>query len=268
MKKPLRILLRSLLGVGIALVVVVIIGLFFLGPTIRATANTMGPALLGVPVEVKGASIRPLSGFLRLTGVRIGNPEGYADEPLFSLTEIRVKLDMSTLRGSEPIVIKEVAIIDPHVAYEVKKGKSNLEVLTTSLPQGDDAKKTKKKDKKDAKPPRKVIIDSLVFRGGELSYRAKMTLGKAVTLPMPNLELTGIGRKQAGITATEALAKVLGELLNVVGTLVAKIGTAAVDAGKAVVETGGAAVKAVGSAASGLVNLVTGDSDKADDEEQ
>jgi hypothetical protein len=118
----------------------------------------------------------------------------------------------------------------------------------------------------DKKAPRKVIIDLLEFRDGQVSYRSKMTLGQAVPLPLPDLRLTAIGRDKGGIKAVDAVNKVLGELLNLVGTVVAQIGTAALDTGKAAVEAGKAAVvggaetvKAAGAAVKGLFKSVTGD---------
>lgn len=271
---------KIFLGIVIVLAVLLVVALFFLGPVIKGLANTVGSQLLGVPVEIKDASVRPLSGTVRLSGVRIGNPEGYSESPLFSLAEMRFALDLSSLRGNGPIVIKELAIIEPQVAYEVKGGKSNIETLTMGLPQGDKDKKDddKKKAKAEKGEGRKVVIDLLEFRGGKLSYRAKMTLGKAITLPLPGLTLKEIGREKEGVSTTEAIGKVLGELLNVVGGVVANIGTAAIDVGKGAVEVGatvvgagadaiGSAASSIGSAAVGLFDAVTGggSDDEADD---
>ncbi len=273
--KWVRRLVKIALGVVIVLAVVAIVALFFLGPVVKTAVNTVGPKMLGVPVEVQAASIRPLGGVVRLAGVRIGNPEGYSDDPLFSLGEVRIDLDMASLPGKGPIMINELAIIEPQVAYEVAGGKSNIEALTANLPKSD--KEKEPKEKKEKKEGRKVIIDLLEFRDGQLSYRSKVTLGQAVAMPLPSLKMTGIGRDQGGIEAVEAIGKVLGELLNLVGTVVAQIGTAAIDTGKAAIGAGadvvgagadavgaGAdAVKSVGSAAKGLLKSVTGGADDA-----
>jgi len=280
--KWVRRLVKIALGVVIVLAVVAIVALFFLGPVVKTAVNTVGPKMLGVPVEVQAASIRPLGGVVRLAGVRIGNPEGYSDDPLFSLGEVRIDLDMASLPGKRPIVINELALIEPQVAYEVAGGKSNIEALTANLPKSD--KEKEPKEKKEKKEGRKVIIDLLEFRDGQLSYRSKVTLGQAVAMPLPNLKMTEIGRYQGGIEAVEAIGKVLGELLNLVGTVVAQIGTAAIDTGKAAIGAGadvvgagadavgagadavgaGAdAVKSVGSAAKGLLKSVTGGADDA-----
>ena len=265
--KGIRRLLKVVVGVVVVLALVAVIALFFLGPVVKTAVNTVGPKVLGVPVEVQGVSIRPLTGVIRLTGMKVGNPDGYSDTPLFSLDQVRVRLDMTSLPGSGPIVITELAIIEPRVGYEVAKRKSNIAVLTANLPKSDKTKgpKTKQGEKKEA---RKVIIDLLEFRDGEISYRAKMTLGQAVPLPLSGLRMTGIGREQGGITMVEAVAKVLGELLNVVGTAVANAGTAALGTGKAVFETGTGTVedgtetvKSFSSAAQGLFDAATGKED-------
>jgi hypothetical protein len=195
----------------------------------------------------------------------IGNPEGYSSDPLFALKEVRVKIDIASLPGTGPIVIQELAIIKPQVAYEHAGGKSNLEALTAKLSKAEKSP-APQPDEKDKKEPRKVIIDLLEFRDGQVLYRSNLTLGKSVPLPLPNLRLTAIGRDKGGIKAVDAVNKVLGELLNLVGTVVAQIGTAALDTGKAAVEAGKQAVadgaetvKAAGAAVKGLFKSVTGD---------
>ncbi len=261
-------LVRGLIKVGIGLVVVVVVlaiaALFFLGPLVKTTVNTVGPKVLGVPVNVKHAAIYPLSGSLRLEGVTIGNPEGYSSDALFTLKEVRISVDIASLPGNGPIVIKELAIIEPQVTYELAGGKSNIEALTAKLPKSEKPKDPQPAQNK--KEPRKVIIDLLEFRDGQLTYRAKMTLGQAVPLPLPNLRLTAIGRSKGGIQAEDAVAKVLVELLNVVGTAVAKVGTAVLDTGKAAVNAGKdaaagsvEAIKSAESAAKGFLRAVRGD---------
>jgi hypothetical protein len=260
-----RRVLKVVVGLVVVLAVLAVIALFFLGPLVKTSVNTLGPKLLGVPVSVQHVAIQPLSGSLRLEGMMIGNPEGYSKDALFALKEVRVKIDIASLPGTGPIVIQELAITEPLVAYEVAGGKSNLEALTSKLSK---AEKTPAPQpaQQDKKAPRKVIIDLLEFRDGQVSYRSKMTLGQAVPLPLPDLRLTAIGRDKGGIKAVDAVNKVLGELLNLVGTVVAQIGTAALDTGKAAVEAGKQAVadgaetvKAAGAAVKGLFKSVTGD---------
>ncbi len=265
MMRFVRRVLKMAVGLVIVLAVLAIVALFFLGPLVKKTVNTLGPKLLGVPVSVQQVAIRPLSGSLRLEGMMIGNPEGYSQDALFALKEVRVKIDIASLPGNGPIVIRELAIIEPQVAYEVAGGKSNLETLTAKLAK---AEKTPAPQpaQKDKKAPRKVIIDLLEFRDGQVSYRSNLTLGKAVPLPLPDLRLTAIGRDQGGIKAVDAVNKVLGELLNLVGTVVAQVGTAVLDTGKAavgagkdVVVGGAEKVKEAGAAVKGLFKSITGD---------
>jgi len=251
-----RRLIRLALALAVLIVALGVVALFLLGPLVKTAVNTVGPKLLGVPVSVQDVAIHPLGGSIRLSDVLIGNPKGYSDDPLFSLKEVRVGVDMKSLPGSGPVVIRELAIIEPQVAYEVAGGKSNLEALTAALPRPD---KSREKKRKQAKEPRKVIIDRLEFLDGQVTYRAKMTLGKAVPLPLPDVRLTGIGRDQGGIAFADAMIKILGELINQVGTVIAKVGTAVVETGAAAAQTGKDAVKAVGSAAKGLLKSVTGD---------
>ncbi len=265
--KRVRGVLKLVAGLAVLAAILAIVVLFFLGPVVKIAVNTLGPKLLGVPVEVTGAAIYPLKGQVQLTGVTIGNPKGYSSDALFALKEVRVGIDVSSLSGEGPIIITEFAVIEPHVSYEVAGGKSNIEVLTANLPKS--AKSKKPKEKRNKPESRKVIIDLLEFRDGLVAFRAKMTLGQAISLPLPELRLTEVGRAQGGLTGAEAVAKVLGELLNLVGTVVAEAGTAVlekrsvtVEAGSVSVEVNKDSVKAVGSAAKGLLDAVRGDKGK------
>ena len=265
------IIKRILIGLGIfaAVVAVVLVGLFiFLDSAIKAAIEKGAPTVIGCKATVEKVSVKPFSGSVRVRNLRIASPEGYEEPELFAIEEFRVKLDVGSLfkKDTEPIVIHEVVILKPLVAYEVVKGKTNFETILARFPK-DDAP-DKPKDGK--KPGRKVILDRVEFRDGQVNVRAGYTLGYGIGLPLPSLELTDIGRKSGGLTAAQAVGYVLGSLASSVTNLVTdsakfiadqakNLAEGAVGAGKAVLDAGGKAGKAAldagGKAVKGLKEL-------------
>ena len=102
------------------------------------------------------------------------------------------------------------------------------------------------------KEERKVIIDHFDFRGGELSYRAAITLHKAVTIPLPPIEASDIGKSSNGTSTAEALNRIFMEIASGVGKAVISVTDSlgsGVKAGGDVLKSG---VKGVKDALKGL----------------
>jgi len=242
------------LGVIVVVVIVAVIGLIlFLDPIIKGAIEKGAPAMLGCKATVEKVSVKPFAGRVMIRNLRLSGPEGYKDE-VFSIEEFRVKIDVGSLlkKDTEPIIINEVLIQRPRIAYEVVGSKSNLDAIMAKLPQSD--KPATPKDTK--KPGRKVIIDHVKFSDGQVNVRALYTANQSIPLPLPSLELKDIGRASGGVTAVQAVSSILGSLISSVTELVqgsmkfltdqaGKLGGAALDAGKATLDAGKDAGKAV-----------------------
>ena len=252
MNKVVRRTLKVLVVVAIVLVVLIIGVMAFLGPIIKTAAEKVGPKVLGVPVTVEKVSVNVLAGSFSLRGLRIGNPpgKGYSTDPLMALGELRVSVKIGSLPGKGPVEVKEVAIIDPKVSYEIVDGARNIDVLMKNMQGGKAAAEPPKKvepakveaapaEKKEA---RKVIIDHLEFRKGEVSFRAAMTLHKAVVVPLPSIVVNDIGKSSGGTSIEQAIDRIFLELYSAVGKAVESVAGGVTDGAKA----GADAVKDVG----------------------
>ena len=241
--------------------------LLFLGPIIKAATERAGPLVLGVPIQVEKVSVDVLGGCFRLKNLRVGNPPGYSADPLAALGELRVAIDVSSLPGKGPVVIEEVAIVKPKFAYEVVDGVSNVDALKAllqkklagkiaaapSAPAAPAAPTSQKAPVQEAagkkKEARKVIIDHFECRAGEVSFRAGMTFGKAICLPLPPIVANDIGRSSGGTSTADAVQKMFGEVANGVGKAVVGVAGALGDVGKAALggaQDAGGAVKDAG----------------------
>ena len=244
MKKSLKIASCIL----VALVVLFVVLEFSLDRIVRTAVNAAGPAALGVPVTLQDADISLVRGRAALTGLHVGNPEGYKTDGLLDLGSVSVKIDRSSLL-SDVIVIKEIAVEGLVVTYEKGLLNSNLGALIDQLSagaEGKDEEKAEEKSPAEDSAGKKVVIDKLTMTGSKMNFSvtgaAALTGGGAVPLPLPPITLTGLGREKEGVTFVEAIQDVLKAIAGAAGTAIVGAGHLIGDAGKAV----GAGALAVG----------------------
>ena len=257
---------KILCGIGIfvaVLIILVVSAKFWLGATIKSAVNGLGPKVLGVPVEVASASVDILGGKVRMGTLTIGNPEGFESTPyLFKLDGLSIDLAVGDiLRGNTHIY--DITVDGPHVWYHQKIPSSNvsklLDILEEKYPS--DGEKKEKKDGKEAKP---VVIDHLLIKEGTVGI--KMGIGGEV--PLLKIELNDIGKDGAmmpvqvvKLLVTSIVKGVLSAVANVGGAAVGAVGDAGKAAVGAVGTAGKAAADAVGSVAKGIGSLFGGSSD-------
>ena len=115
MKKFLLILLTIiiLLAGGIC-------GLYLnLESIVKASVAKYGSQLTGTEVALDGFRLSLRKGEAELKGLRIANPEGYQTPQILSLGSVYVRLDMRSLL-KPIIVVEEIRIANPEIAYELK----------------------------------------------------------------------------------------------------------------------------------------------------
>ena len=249
---------RILVGLVVFLALLLAVVQYALGPIVRTTAERLGPSVLGTRVDVTNAHMRVLSGLVRMEGVVVGPPEGF-DANVFEMQNFRVDLDTASLFGGadEPILIRDITIEGPFVTYELKGIRDNLHKLLANLGADDDGeeKPEEKKEEQKKEGGRKVVIEHFLFKDAKV--RVAVAGGKGAVVPLPDIELTDIGKNSGGATALDATGQILRQIT--VGTVVAvkdvlvDLGGAAVDAA---VATGSAAVDAVSDVASAAADAV------------
>lgn len=251
---------RVLAGVVVVLAVLLLVLQYALGPIVKTTAEQLGPSVLGTRVDVTNAHMRILSGLVKMEGVVVGPPEGF-DANVFEMQNFRVDLDTASLFAGkdEPIVIRDITVEGPFVTYELKGIRDNLHKLLSNLGADDDGEKPEEEKKEEPEEKkeggRKVVIEHFLFKDAKV--RVAVAGGKGAVVPLPDIELTDIGKSSGGATALDATGQILRQIT--VGTVVAvkdvlaDLGAAAVDAA---VDAAGAAADAVGDAAGAAADTV------------
>lgn len=234
MKKKSLITLGALVGI----LVVAYIGLgFFLGSVVKTSVNAFGPKLTQTKVELKGAHISPFTGSGSLTGLSVGNPEGWSDNNALSLGKIHVDVQPFSIFGDH-IVINEIIIDQPEFLYETKIIASNIKDLLKNIEEfaGDGGEEPTTKSGK----PIKFVVKKFRLTNG----KARLGVGDAaIPLPLPPISMDNLGVKEGGITPDQLAGAVMQSVL---GGIVSATGKAAAQVGAT---TGATASQAVGNAA-------------------
>lgn len=187
---------------------------------VKSAIERYGSEATQTKVTLKGAELSPTAGSGRLQGLVVGNPKGFSTPEAMSLGDISVTLDIASLQ-SNPIVIKEVLITQPSVTYEYSGQGSNLDAIQRNVQayaakfgggqkpaqQGGSASGSS-----GAGEERKVVIERLLIRNGQIGISHAALQGRTLSSPLPSIELKDIGKDKGGATPAEVAEKVIGTI--------------------------------------------------------
>ena len=200
MKKLLKFLLWTFVGI-LALVLVLVLAIpLWLGPTVATVATKVAPEFTGTPFVLEGASINPYTGKYSITKLMLGNPEGYPVPTAFSVSSVTVDVEMSSL-FSDTIHIREISIVDPYASYVSNEGTNNFEWIMAhvneKLGPKEETKEKEEEKEEDKGAGKKVVIDKLTIAG------TRVKLKVLPEMPIPTITLTDIGKESNGATWEE-----------------------------------------------------------------
>ena len=252
------------LAVIILLVVAALVYVYVnLDSIVKSTIEEAGTRVTLADVTVEGVSIETTQNTAAINGLVVGNPDGFNSDYAFSLGNISVRLDGSTLT-SDTIRIIEVVVDSPSVIYELGNGSSNIATIQRNVeafvqrvsgPTGAGGADSETSGDSVAGGT-KIIIDNVYVRNGDVGVSAGFLQGKKLSTKLPEIHLTDVGKEDGGATPAEVAGEILTAInasvfkavsnLNVDG-LLQGVG----DLGKGVAGAVGAVGGAVGGAASG-----------------
>ncbi len=152
-----------------------------------------GSGALQAGVRLERIGISPGDGTGSITGFTVRNPKGFRTPAAFQADSIKLALDPATL-GKDVLVVRALSVASPRLTYESGDAGSNFEVLLGNIQRhaGESAGE-------ESRGP-KLIVERLVVRNATLSYASALTAGKTVTIALPDVRLSGIGRIEGGLT--------------------------------------------------------------------
>ncbi|HNQ72965.1 MAG TPA: hypothetical protein PKN95_05105 [Verrucomicrobiota bacterium] len=210
-----KLLVRGLIAVVVLLIVVVVIVGMSLNGAIKRGIETFGPQLTKSSVTVDDVHLSLWRGHAAITGLVIGNPEGYKSPEALSIGQASVSLSPRSLL-SDKVVVKSIRIEAPHVTVEVGPGGSNLQRLQKELESAVGGSPVGGPGPADspagADTGKKLQVDEVIVTGGKLMLGAAALGGTVVEAPLPEIKLNGLGQGPDGITGAELGRAILSRI--------------------------------------------------------
>ena len=211
-------MLKKLLIAGAVVLVLIVGGVAFLfsniDSIIEKAIESLGPEMTGVQVKVKKVSIGLTDGRGEIRGLMVGNPKGYQGPHTFSLGSIALSLDPATVM-KDVVVIRELTIEAPDVAYATGPGSSNIETIQRNVDAfvkktfGGGSPAPEKAKKTDGAKETRFIVEKLQIRNGKVHAGVA---GKDIEVPLPPLNLRDVGKSRGGVTGAEIASIVVREM--------------------------------------------------------
>jgi uncharacterized protein involved in outer membrane biogenesis len=246
--------------VVILVIVSIVAGGLSLNSAVKKGVETFGPQIAKVDVKLARVSISLLSGSGSISGLVIGNPEGYTSPDAMSVGSSSVAINAGSV-FSDKVVVKSIRIESPEITFEVGPGGSNLQRIQANLGSKSSSDHgNQSAEPTQRKPGKKLQVDEIVITGGKIKLVASALGGQLTEAPLPEIHLANLGAGPDGITpadlGTRILSAVMEGAIRISGDALAKAGKEALD--NATKGANEAANKAAGDAAGKAVRDLEG----------
>jgi hypothetical protein len=204
-------LVRIAIGLVVLLVVAVVVVGLSLDGIVKRGVETFGPKFTKVDVKLEKVALSICSGSGSISGLVVGNPEGFKTQQAISVGTASLSLSPGSLLSSK-IVIKSVKVEAPEITLEIGNGGSNLKKILANLDEatgGGSAANSAAKPA-DAGSGKKLEVDDFLITGAKL-HLSITGLGSS-TVPLPEIHLTGLGTGDAGITPAELTKEIFAAI--------------------------------------------------------
>jgi hypothetical protein len=243
MKKTKKIILAAGLAVLALVVIGLIVAAVFLDDIVKKGVETVGPQIVKVPITLNAVHIGLATGSAKVKGLVVGNPEGYKTPYAISVGLASVGVNPFSVL-SDKIVIRSVRVESPEISFEGNPlGKNNLSDIMESVnaiaKSGGPASTNTA-----AKPAQKIEVDDFLITGAKAHVSLTGMGGKEMTLSLPPIHLTDLGKGSGGLTPTDLTRAIMSAITT---ATIKEVASSATDLGKGVESLGKSAGGAVGT---------------------
>lgn len=194
--------------VGIVLAVVAIGALFyFLNDIVKTGFETAGPQLTKSEMRLAKANLSPFSGAAHITGLFVGNPEGWKSESAMKVGDVKVALNVRSVL-SDVVIVDSIHIKAPEITYETDLRGSNLGRILENIEAF--AGGEKQGATNTPASSKRFRVKDIQIQGAKVHLSG---LGRQVTVPLADIHLQNIGTDDKAVTAAELSRQILQVLL-------------------------------------------------------
>ena len=197
-RKKLLYVLAGVVVVGLLGCIVLVLAL---GSIAKAGIQEVGPMVTHVPTTVNAVHVSLMHGRFVMEGFQMGNPNGFTSPHCITVGRAEVDAKLSSMFGS----VMDIPLIDvkkPQLTLEFSGVHSNFGMLLDGMKQPEAAPK---------KAGKQMRIGVMRITGATVQV-AGLPGGKAVTIPLPKIELTDLSAGGQSKSPAEVAAAVLTAL--------------------------------------------------------
>lgn len=258
---------KFIVGFFVAVVLLLIIGFvvvgFFLGPMIQTGAQALVPQFAKVDMQIAYADFSPFTGKGEFRGIVVGNPAGFKTPTSITIDTVAVEVEPASLL-SDKIQFRSLKVQGPQVTLESSGLKThnlgkiieNLQAISgggkgaAAASSSAGSAVSQKLEALTQVGGKKVQVDDFAMTGAKLNLSATALDGNQAGIPLPDINLKGLGAGPGGIASVELVE----QILQMVSSHAASASADALM--KAAKGAAGAGAGGIGSAAKGLLDSV------------
>jgi hypothetical protein len=198
-------MIKKIIGLLTVLLLVAIGGIiFYLDSLVQRGIEVAGSRVLGTAVTVDSVFLSPLSGSGSISGLRIANPEGFDSPYAFELGEVSMALNLGSL-STDLVEVDSVIITSPRITYETTISNDNIRALMRNIETGG----SDSQEETAAAPGKDIIIHDFQILSPQLDL---VTAVASAPVQLRDIQLTGIGTGNNGVTARELTRMILSRI--------------------------------------------------------
>lgn len=176
---------------------------------IEAAAEHLLTEAVGAEVTIASIDVALEDGEVTVQGLTVANPEGFRTPHALRADEVRIAMELASLL-EDTVVIREIAVEKPLVAYEIDREGSNLEVIRRNVASfaGSGG------EPRSAALARNILVEDLHVRDGRIAASAVFLEGKSWTVPLPDIHLENVSVGEGGIAAADFIEEITAEIVD------------------------------------------------------
>ena len=181
--------------------------LMHLNTLAKPIAERIASDAMGVRVSIENIEVSLKNKRVGVYGIHVANPPGYSKPHAVVVEKANIALNAA----SENLIdFKDIFVDGTQVFVEVKEGGTNLHTIRKGIKGSD--------PKAENENPLKVIIQRFVLNGAQINPTVTLVSEQDLEpITFEPVMLNGIGQRENGILAREAVAQVMEPLLHSFG---------------------------------------------------
>ena len=199
-----KIIKWTLIIVPVVLIIVIVVVMLMLNGIVRSAVEKQATASTHLNTTLASANVSVMGGTVRLDGLKIAPPQGYASPEMFSTKGLSVAVSYSQLT-SNPIHISDIVIDEPHLTLEQQGTSFNVKVAMDQMPKSEPS-------------TMRLIIDTMRINNTKVTIKTNIPfVPPEMNMQLPSIALKNIGNadgNQNGAAVKDVLKQVLAAMMD------------------------------------------------------